>query len=264
MTTCFNFRSPNEEFPAIVRLPADKTSIDALNSSQSSASAVPIPTVGSVPLPTQARFARPSRAIPYELHASANVDTATGQVWLTFSNTGAQGAVFHVYDQYNLNAIPRRYTVEAGKMISDAWNPAANAAPHANMYSLWVLGPNGFHRLFEGDVTRAIGGTNVEVRICYEPTKNSISAQIMNIGHSHVSVNVAVPPDAESYGLGGPWTYAIDPGMQVEPSWNLDNSQGWYDFNLTMDGGYARRFAGRVETGKDGVSDPAMGVSKSA
>ncbi|HMI64030.1 MAG TPA: hypothetical protein VK518_24100, partial [Puia sp.] len=35
----------------------------------------------------------------------------------------------------------------------------------------------------------------------------------------------------------------------------------WYDFTVRVDGfeGHARRFAGRVETGEDGVSDPAMG-----
>ena len=35
----------------------------------------------------------------------------------------------------------------------------------------------------------------------------------------------------------------------------------WYDFTVRVDGfeGYERRFAGRVETGEDGVSDPAMG-----
>jgi phospholipase C len=34
----------------------------------------------------------------------------------------------------------------------------------------------------------------------------------------------------------------------------------WYDFTVRVDGfeGYERRFAGRAETGEDGVSDPAM------
>jgi len=36
---------------------------------------------------------------------------------------------------------------------------------------------------------------------------------------------------------------------------------GWYDFTLAGPGGLTRRFAGRVETGKDSVSDPAMGVA---
>ena len=35
---------------------------------------------------------------------------------------------------------------------------------------------------------------------------------------------------------------------------------GWYDLEARIDGAaWRRRVAGRVETGKDGVSDPAMG-----
>ncbi|MGF6901683.1 hypothetical protein [Paraburkholderia sp. GAS348] len=35
----------------------------------------------------------------------------------------------------------------------------------------------------------------------------------------------------------------------------------WYDFTLAEAGGFSRRFAGRVATGKDSVSDPAMGIA---
>ena len=35
---------------------------------------------------------------------------------------------------------------------------------------------------------------------------------------------------------------------------------GWYDFTVRVEGvdGFMRRFAGRLENGKEGVSDPAM------
>jgi phospholipase C len=257
MTSCFDFKTPNDAFPTIVTLPADKTAIDALSSSQNSAAAVPIPAAGSVPLPTQQRVARPSRTLPYHLHTSANLDTASGQVWLTFSNTGEQGAVFHVYDRYNLDRIPRRYTVESGKMISDVWDPAANAAPNAGKYSLWVLGPNGFHRLFEGDTAQAASGSNLEVRVCYEPAQNSVALTIMNLGSQPANVSIA----ANAYRSDGPWTYSVEAGKQIEPSWKLDRSHGWYDFTLTMADGYARRFAGRLENGQDSTSDPEMGVA---
>jgi phospholipase C len=40
------------------------------------------------------------------------------------------------------------------------------------------------------------------------------------------------------------------------------DSGNWYDFVVTCAAspGFVRRFAGRMETGKDAVSDPAMGV----
>ena len=61
------------------------------------------------------------------------------------ATTGAAGAVFHVYDRLHLDRIPRRFTVEAGKQLSDAGISEADGA-----YDLWVLGPNGFHRHFTG------------------------------------------------------------------------------------------------------------------
>ncbi|MRT32913.1 DUF756 domain-containing protein, partial [Xylella fastidiosa subsp. multiplex] len=66
-------------------------------------------------LPRQATGTRPSRALPYELHTSARADAAGGTLQLLFANTGSAAAVFHVYDRLNLDRLPRRYMVEAGK-----------------------------------------------------------------------------------------------------------------------------------------------------
>ena len=57
------------------------------------------------------------------------------------------------------------------------------------------------------------------------------------------------------------WTVAAD--ATAEQHWELADSGHWYDFEVTCDAdiNYYRRFAGRVETGKHSVSDPAMGVT---
>lgn len=55
---------------------------------------------------------------------------------------------FHVYDENHLDRIPRRYTVGAGHELGGEWDTAADGG----RYDLWVLGPNGFHRHFSGDV----------------------------------------------------------------------------------------------------------------
>ncbi|RZI97659.1 MAG: DUF756 domain-containing protein, partial [Haliea sp.] len=175
-------------------------------------------------------------------------------VWLTFSNTGRQGAVFHVYDELNLTRHPRRFTVEAGKMISDAW---AALADNAGRYSLWVLGPNGYHRHFKGDLASVASGANPEVRVCYDHTGNAVQLTVMNMGDQPAEVSVS----ANAYRGDGPWAYSVAPGMQIDTSWSLADSGSWYDFTVTMGAGFERRFAGRVETGRDSVSDPAMGVA---
>ncbi|WP_155193353.1 phospholipase domain-containing protein [Orrella sp. JC864] len=77
----------------------------------------------------------------------------------------------------------------------------------------------------------------------------------MNMGDTRAELTVR----ANAYRSDGPWTYVVDPGMQVEPRWTLDEHR-WYDFTVSAGVGFERRFAGRLETGQDGVSDPEMGV----
>ncbi|GAB6850529.1 phosphocholine-specific phospholipase C [Paraburkholderia kururiensis] len=251
LTSAFNFRNPNAS-PA-TSLPApSKATADAQNTQQSLLGAVPVPVASAQQMPTQPQGTRPSRALPYELHTSANADVAGGLLWLTFSNTGTAGAVFHVYDRLHLDRAPRRYTVEAGKQISDAWKAVADDAGN---YDLWVLAPNGFLREFRGNVAKAASGPAAEIRVCYDPANDAVYLTIMNVGNATSQVTVA----SNAYRTDGPWTYAVPAGMQVEPYWTLAASSGWYDFTLTAENGLARRYAGRVETGKDSITDPAMG-----
>ena len=86
------------------------------------------------------------RALLAWLQVQAQVET--GAVLLTFENAGEAGAVFHVYDRLALAEPPRRYTVEAGKQLQGRWSPPGGS------YDLWVLGPNGYHRAFAGDLTQ--------------------------------------------------------------------------------------------------------------
>lgn len=251
LTSCFNFSTPNETPVAALPAPT-KAAADAQSAQQGGLGAVPVPSVASQSMPHQALTSRPSRALPYHLHTSANVDTQNGAVWLIFSNTGTAGAVFHVYDKMHLDKPPRRYTVEAGKELSDIWTPTA---ADGGAYSLWVLGPNGFHREFTGNITAAASGPNTEVRVCYDEANNAVYLTIMNTGTAASNTTVT----SNAYRADGPWTYTVPAGMQVEPYWSLTGSNGWYDFTLAAENGVTRRFAGRVETGKDSVSDPAMG-----
>ena len=68
---------------------------------------------------------------------------------------------------------------------------------------------------------------------------------------------------AKAYRDDGPWTATVQPGAKAELHWDLASSGAWYDFVVSCDAdpAFARRFAGRVETGKHTVSDPAMGMA---
>jgi len=247
LTSCFNFANPNDS-DAIAGLP-DTTDRDAQSR------ALPGTTTPATPetptLPEQATGTRPSRALPYELHTSSAVPLRGGPLQLVFANTGRAAAVFHVYDRLHLDALPRRYTVEPDKALTGEWNLSADGGA----YDLWVLGPNGYHRHFTGK--QADSGANPEVQVCYDPANAAVYLKVHNTGTAAAEVSV----QANAYFDSGPWTLTVAPGEEAQQHWALSDSGNWYDFTLTAAGlsGYSRRFAGRVETGKDTVSDPAMG-----
>ncbi|WP_017760804.1 phosphocholine-specific phospholipase C [Pseudacidovorax intermedius] len=250
LTSCFDFATPND--PVVPRLP-DTSNYAAINAAQRLLPTSPVTTAPATPQPLyQETGTRPSRALPYELHTSARVESR-GMVQLIFSNTGNQGAVFHVYDKLHLDRIPRRYTVEAGKQLSDYWDAGAT---DGGKYELWVYSSNGFVRTFKGDaLAQAAADFKPEVQVCYEPAGGQVYVKVRNGGKAAGSVTVT--PNA--YRNDGPWTLSVEAGATGTLHWNLDGSGRWYDFTVAA-AGMERRFAGRVETGKPSVSDPAMAL----
>jgi phospholipase C len=122
-----------------------------------------------------------------------------------------------------------------------------------------VLGPNGFHRHFKGnlDTLRAGGAANPEVRVCYDVANGNVYLEMLNGGGSACNFTVR----AKAYRNDGPWGAAVAGGAKAEQLWTLEGSGHWYDFAVSCDADptFYRRFAGRVENGKHSVSDPAMG-----
>ena len=60
-----------------------------------------------------------------------------------------------------------------------------------------------------------------------------------------------------AYNLGGPWEFNTSQDLSVDVS----KSGNWYDFRITSNcfpGQYMVRFMGRMETGGDSITDPAM------
>jgi phospholipase C len=255
LTSAFNFATPNAEVLPTLAGTRTKADADKLRADQEALAQIVPPT--DTRLPKQATGTRPSRALPYELHTSARADTTRGTVQLLFSNTGRQAAVFHVYDKLHLDRLPRRYMVEAGKALDDTWN----AATDNGSYDLWVLGPNGFHRHFKGDLNmlRAGDAPMPEVRVCYDITNGNVYLSMTNTGKNAAKFSIR----AKAYREDGPWVSTVAGGATAEQHWELAGSGRWYDFEVTCDAdvNYYRRFAGRVETGQPSVSDPAMGLT---
>jgi len=216
------------------------------------------PVPGSLVAPVQSAGVRPARALPYELHATARIVPNPGRVGSTrvdlqFANTGEAAAVFHVYDRLNLAALPRRFTVEADKQLSDSWQPAATGA-----YDLWVLGPNGFHRHFTGNARRvaAAAQPNPEVRVTPDAVNGDLVVELSNRGSLACTVSLV----ANKYYSVAPKVQLLAPQATATVRLPLKDSAYWYDFSVRVAGqpDFSRRFAGHLETGQPSISDPAM------
>lgn len=251
LTSAFNFVTPNDR-TQMLPVQLTKTGVDNLRTAQEGMVQITAPSSQS--MPSQAQGSCPSRALPYELHTSARIDPAARTVRLIFANTGGAAAVFHVYDKLSLEAIPRRYMVEAGKQLEDTWG----ASGTDGRYDLWVLGPNGYHRAFAGQASLSrADAARPEIQVCYDAVKGNVYAHLSNDSQSECTLTAV--PDAA---YGGETQQAVV-GSQcsvIELGWDLQENSCWYDVVVTSshDPLWRRRFAGRVETGRDSVTDPAM------
>lgn len=211
----------------------------------------PATPVERVP-PQQSPGTRPSRALPYQLMVHGNVRPQHQRVELTLVNEGVAGAVFHVYDCRHPAHIPRRYTVEGGKQLADSWE----CAQQFGAYDLWVLGPNGFHSRFTGMiVTRPLVQPDCKIR--YNQEQRRLELHMENLG----SVPCTAEIKALAYGSGRTVRRHLSPRRSLVLSWDIAHSGYWFDLRVTVVElpGFLRRFAGRMETGDDSTSDPALG-----
>ncbi len=62
---------------------------------------------------------------------------------------------------------------------------------------------------------------------------------------------------ANAYRTDGPWQRRIRAQESALKAWSLVDSHDWYDFTASAKD-FSRGFAGRLETGADSVSDPAV------
>jgi phospholipase C len=147
------------------------------------------------------------------------------------------------------------YGVKAGDQLTDSW-PIRDF--DYRRYHLRVYGANGFYREFKGDANDPAVG----IVFNYEHAKggqNGLSGNgelhLKNTGKTGCTVDIL----DHSYGA----VYAaktLAAGEEAVVVLPLEKSHGWYDVGVRIKGveGFEKRYAGRIETGKDGVSDPAM------
>jgi phospholipase C len=245
LTSIFDFDNPNHGHG---KLPSTDDFLPSIAELAGGSVDDFIPSLDTVTVgvPRQEKGVRPARALPYELNVHATVNSANSTVALTFSNTGAAAAVFQVRSG-NPADVVRTYTVEPNKDLSDIWQVVSS-------YDLSVYGPNGFFRSFEGSIGSHAAVLDVVSRYGTYG-HGAIALRITNRTHGPAEVTVV-----DAY-TGKSVTAALHSLQIFEHELALDEFGGWYDLvvKVSEDAGFKYELAGHVETGRDSISDPALG-----
>jgi phospholipase C len=249
LTSVFNFKNPNDDRDdRQVKLPSTEGYLPSVYELSGGSPADVVITTENVIIgvPPQEKSVRPARALPYELNVHSTIHASNSTVELQFVNGGKAGAVFQVRSGNPSDPV-RNYTVEAGKNLSGTWTVAGS-------YDLTVYGPNGLTRYFKGKV--GPGAIALDVNSQYgTDDEGSILLSVRNAGSNRAGVTLL---DAYS---GEKINRVLGPGEHADGELSFERFKGWYDVIITVaeDPSFEARLAGHLETGRDSISDPAMG-----
>jgi phospholipase C len=182
-------------------------------------------------MPAQERGGRPSNSLPYELHVSGVVSKDKKTFDFVLEARGTAGTPFHIY-AYGKDFSTKCYAVAAGQPVKDSW--PLDIFENGN-YHFRVDGPNGFMRELKGNAKE-----NFLIDIQYEKENVALTG------------NASMEIIDNAYGK-------KKQSIKENKKTVLTTSSGWYDSTIRVPGTtYELRIAGRVETGKDSITDPAL------
>jgi phospholipase C len=214
-------------------------------------------------LPAQEPGVRPSSPLPYELQVDGKLSPDRHRFHVSVAankerfGSAAAGAPFIVYARLRKGDVAiRNYAVAPGDRLEDFWALQDFAGGH---YDISVYGPNGFFRKFagSGDDPAALielreqrvpghgAAATGNIELCLETprTPSRCSFLVVNL----MSQSEAAIPQ---------WDAARARIVDVD----CQQSFHWYHVEVRIDEqpGFLRKYAGRVETGAWGFSDPTM------
>ena len=131
-----------------------------------------------------------------------------------------------------------------------------------NVYHLRVYGPNGFFRELKGSVNDPLIDVMCDYQLQTDQVKltGNIGLTLRNNGRTPLTVLIT-----DNAYKSDPIKKTLQPSADhsgnITLPLDLSKQFGWYDFTVAVDGSeiFERRYAGRVETGESGFSDPFMG-----
>lgn len=220
-------------------------------------------------MPSQEKGIRPSNPLPYELFGDGRLspDKKSFEVVLKAGNIvfgkASAGSPFHIYapGMYKQEkASSRAYAVAAGDQLTDSW--LISEFEKSN-YHLRIYGPNGFFREFSGTEN----DPDLNVVMSYE---TDLKRKDLLTGNIFVQLKNPLPKECRvlitdnAYKAPKKEIVVAAAGSAKAMSGLVlltSRSHGWYDFSVRLadSPSFERRYAGRVETGKNSFTDPLMG-----
>ena len=222
-------------------------------------------------MPRQEPGIKESNALSYHIHLNGHFDSGENQFRINMHNPDyvfgpkTRGVPILIYAMKDYRHAmkegfdPMRawhYAIAPGDQLADTYPLKAFRTPG---YHFRAYGPNGFYREFKGDTQ----DPKLLIECGYEQV-------------SHDPVNLTGNLEFHFYNMSGkdlkakiidlaygrpPVQLNIEPGKQATTV-DLKGSHRWYDCVISVEGfaRFSQHFAGRVETGQSGKTDPQMGV----
>jgi phospholipase C len=231
----------------------------------------------SLYMPQQEKGIRPSNGLFYQLHAEGKLNTEKRSFDIRFESGSlvfgekTLGSAFNVYapgkyrQNVNGSAVFRdlrtwAFAVRSADRVEYSW-PLESF--ENNIYYLRSYGPNGFFREYKGSALDPLMDVTCNYQVDGKDQMKltgNISLIIRNSGRDRLTVLIS----DNAYKAGSikkTLNPSTDQSGNIKIPIDLSKQFGWYDFTVTVEGSkiFARRYAGRVETGESGFSDPFMG-----
>jgi phospholipase C len=201
---------------------------------------------------------RPSCALPYEPYCDGSIEKNGGVIALRLHagtnvhKNHAVGLPFNIY-YHGVKASSgmqvATYAVAAGDTLNITFDTSSFKK---QVYDVSVHAPNGFYRGYKGQ----LNGPQLHIEARYLHTKKKdLILHMENRGIKPANI-VSVLKNQ-----GRQKVITLLPGQNTELAFDLTKYSMWYDIVLTSpdDSDFLWHFAGRIETGHPGQTDPAMG-----
>jgi len=201
--------------------------------------------------PQQELGVKPSNALHYELYIQEEL--RDNQLNISFESSNkffgekALGGAFNVY-AYNYIEDPANWSFacSAGNKVSHAWDIEKFKD---GKYHLAVYGPNGFFRSFQA----ASGFNDPQIKLYYNVNLEELIFDIRNTSENTLTLMILDAYENRKHQI------ELQGLSEKKFRISVKKQKRWYDIQISLpDTIYSRKYAGRLENGKDSITDPLM------